>query len=136
MKSILKSLVPLALLVSLAGCAGPQLKTEWKEKRGYKDSDIDAIMAQYKDYNSMKLRADQQSNALNSAPSIEANNRLRNVFCSCVKKMGDSCRTKEGANIDRTLWVKANAVDMTMVGMSMNFETNSMSKIDPSECPN
>ncbi len=121
-------------LLVVAGCAGASLKSEWKEKRGYSDKDINAIMNQYKEYNDMMNGAKMSSNAFNSAPYHQAESRLRAVFCACAKKMGEACRKKEGASIDRSLWTKANAVDMTMIGTAMTFETNSTSVIDPAEC--
>jgi hypothetical protein len=131
----MKKLLMIAMMITgVVGCAGSQLKNEWKGQRGYADSDVDAIMDQYKEYNQMKIKADLASNHFNTAPQDAAQSRLKNIFCSCVKKMGDSCRTKDGASKDHALWIKANAVDMAMKGNSMSFETNSMSVIDPAEC--
>lgn len=126
----------LSICLLVNGCAGAALKSEWKEKRGYADSDIEEIMKQSKDYLSMQAKAQAASSAFDRSHETEANSRLKNIFCACVKKMGASCRSKEGSGIDRTLWVKANAVDFVMNGghWGMTFEKNSMSVIDTDEC--
>lgn len=132
----MKTIILILMAGMLAGCAGASLKSDWKNKRGYSDEDINAIMNQYSDYNKLMIGADVSSNAFNSAPQTEARSRMRAIFCACIKKLGDKCREKPDgvAQADKTLWIKANAVDMAMIGNSTTFETSSISVIDPAEC--
>lgn len=132
----MRKLLILVLAVVISGCAGASLKSDWKQKRGYSDADIDQIMAQYSDYGTLMAHAQVDSNAFNSSPTNEARARMKSIFCACVKKIGEACRQKPDglAKADKVLWIKANAADMAMVGNSTTFETNSMSVIDPAEC--
>lgn len=132
----MRTLLLLIIAALLAGCAGAQLKSDWKNKRGYSDQDIDAIMAQYSEYSSDKARATVNSNAFNSAPYEEHRSRMKSIFCACAKKLGDKCREKPDglSGKDKSLWIKANAVDMDMIGSNASFETNGMSLIDTVEC--
>lgn len=120
--------------LTLAGCAGQQLKSDWKDKRGYSEEDINLITEQYKEYAQMTNAA---VISRSSVQSVNADNRLKSIFCSCVKKMGDQCRTRAPASMnpqDKTLWIKANAVDMAYVGQSMTWETSQHPVIDSAEC--
>lgn len=132
----MRTLILILMAGMIAGCAGASLKSDWKDKRGYSDQDINAIMDQYADYNKLMVSAQVSSNAFNSTPQVEARSRMRAIFCACAKKLGDKCREKPDGlpQADKTLWVKANAVDMAMIGNSMTFETSGMSVIDPTEC--
>ena len=125
----------IVLAVIMSACAGQQLKSEWTA-RGYSESDQTLINAQAKEYFRAKFSANQESNAFNSAPRHAFDERMKSIFCACTKKIGDKCRQKpDGLSAEeKSLWVKANAVDMTAVAQSMGFETNAMSKIDPVEC--
>lgn len=102
-----RGLIISLLAIALTGCAGAALKNTWKDERGYTEADIDAIMEQQRTYGNM------MGSALSTTTRIEASNRLRAIFCTCARKMGNKCRTKEGAKIDRESWIKANAVDIT-----------------------
>ncbi len=126
----------LILMNAITGCAVAKLGNEWKNERGYSDGDIDLIRRQFREYSSQMVAATQSSNAFNTAPVTETRNRLRNIFCACAKKLGDKCRQKpDGISpSDKTLWVKANAVDMAMTGLATTWETNGMTLIDPAEC--
>lgn len=133
---VMKTIILIVVAGMLSGCAGASLKSDWKDKRGYSDQDIDAIMNQYSDYNKLMVSAQVSSNAFNSTPQVEARSRMKAIFCACAKKLGDKCREKPDglAQSEKTLWIKANAVDMAMIGNSTTFETSSMSVIDPTEC--
>lgn len=124
------------ILTFVTGCAGAQLKSDWKERRGYSDADIAAIEYQSQGYKVLMMQSGATSNAFNSAPMIQTDNRLRAIFCSCVKKLGQKCREKSDglAAQDKELWIKANAVDMAILGQRMTWEANPMTVIDPLEC--
>jgi hypothetical protein len=132
----MNKLLLLAGLLSLTSCAGAQLQSDWKEKRGYSDADVQLIMDQYKEYNMMMSSAQVSSNAFNSTPIVEAKGRLKNVFCACVKKIGEKCRKKPESltSDEKVLWVKANAVDMAYIGKSASFEVSQNPVIDTAEC--
>lgn len=123
------------LAIALTGCSGAQLKTDWEGQRGYPENEIDAMMSQAKEYQRLLISAKMNSNAFNSAPYTDAQNRLRAIFCTCVKKMGNKCRDKSGMTVDRSLWRKANAVDMAFVMDHTALDSSPAYVIDPAECP-
>ena len=120
----------------LTGCSGAKLKTEWREQRGYSDADSQLAMNQMDEYNKRLIMANQASSRFDSAPMTNEQNRLRTVFCACVKKIGDKCREKPDGltGADKTLWVKANAVDMAFVASHSAIDPGPAYKIDTSEC--
>lgn len=132
----MKKIILLAMAIVLSSCAGQQLKSDWTQKRGYSKADVDLIMAQYKQYSSAYINAEVSSNAFNSTPKAQEENKLRRIFCACVKKLGDKCRQKpEGLSPeDKSLWVKANAVDMTMSSQTTALDYGGPSLVDPAEC--
>jgi len=123
------------MAATLGACAGQQIQNEWNS-RGYSKPDQDAILTQWKVYLQEKLSAERSSNVFNSSPKQEFNARMTKIFCGCYKKIGEKCRQKpDGLSPEeKTLWIKANAVDYNSVGTAMTWETTGMSKIDPVEC--
>lgn len=119
----------------MTGCAGAQLKSEWKEKRGYSESDITAIDSQMSEYQRLLISASLASNAFNGGqPQHNARNQLKSIFCTCVKKMGDACRKSDGSHVDHDLWVKANAIDEAIASRENAFDAGPSMKIDLAEC--
>lgn len=124
----------LILSVTLTGCAGAQLQKEWTEQRGYTDAEMALIRPHAAEYQKTVAWGMSSSTAFNSAPSIEAERRVRTIYCACIKKLGsDRCRKKpEGlSEADKELWAKGNAAEMALVSMSYGAPGR---QVDPAEC--
>jgi hypothetical protein len=132
----MKNLIMLAVVMSLTGCAGAQLETEWKSQRGYSDADIAAIREQFNDYHQSNIVAGMQSNRFNSSPALHSQDRLKSIFCTCYQTIGDKCREKpDGLNSEqRTLWIKANAVDLALLANHTALDPGPAPKVDTAEC--
>lgn len=109
-------------LLILTGCAGAQLGKEWKEKRGYTDQEIAETRTYHEEYVHLLAQARVQSNSFNTTEKVNAENRLKTIWCSCVKKLGPKCQQKPTSLLgdDRVLWAKANAAEMSLTGMKAN----------------
>lgn len=123
------------LTLTLSGCAGAKLARDLSDVRGYPEADVAAIKAKAQEYNRRLAWANTASNAFDSSPIQSEQAKLRNVFCACAKKMGEKCRTAEGAGVDRDLWIKANAVDLAFGMQSAGITSQiTFSEVDPHEC--
>lgn len=131
----------LVILVSVlsSGCSNLALKKEWQE-RGYTESEINTIEPYRKSYMNMLGSGGAGSTFGSSLENGENQKRVRNIFCSCVKKLDTKCQKKpEGlTGSDLDLWAKANAAEMALRQYSSinkfgSFNT-SVGAVDPAEC--
>lgn len=119
-------------LTIATGCAGAALQKEWENERGYSKADIDLVVPHYRAYNRALASAQYASNAFNSAPLHNAENKMKAIYCGCRKQLGDKCQQKPDAldEKQKTLWAKANAAEMAL----RTVASASASEIDPAEC--
>ncbi len=78
------------------------------------------------------------TNAFDSTEKVGAENRVRNIFCNCIKKLGQKCQKKPDGltGEDRVLWAKSNGAEWALRGMTANdnpFQT-SRGGVDSAEC--
>lgn len=123
---------------SLLGCAGAAIKKEFLEKRGYSQEDIKEIETQRQPYVDILAKGRVASNAFNTTEKVAAEGRVKAVFCSCYKKLGEKCTQKADglSKDDHVLWVKSNAAEMALAGMSANdnpFDSQGY-RLDTAEC--
>ncbi len=132
---ILGAISATALMV---GCAGQRVKNEFTQKRGYSAEDMKEIQAQRDDYAGVLAKGRVNSNAFNTTEKVNAENRIKSIFCACHKKLGDKCTQKvDGLSAeDHSLWVKSNAAEWALAGMSANDNPLDSKGyvIDPVEC--
>ena len=142
MTKLLKSIVTLSVFSMLTGCAAGQIKKEWIETRGLTQAETDEIMAKSQEgYVSRIIRANQASNAVNTAPKQEEERKLKTVWCNFWKRLKNKCKEKpEGlSKDDRDLWLKANAIEMAYTMAELNgkipgLETSNRTVFDGDEC--
>jgi len=65
--------------------------------------------------------------------------QLRNVFCNCVKKLGDKCREKPDSlnEQEKQLWAKSNAAEMALKaqhGGDLVATMGNLGAVDPDQC--
>jgi hypothetical protein len=132
----MRRLLLILLAVVFVGCSGAKLKTEWKDDRGYSDEDIEAAMSKMPEYKKILISGTVYSSRYNNSNEIQADNRLRSIFCSCIKKLGDKCRQKSDGltGADKDLWIKANAVDMAFASQESSLSSSASKIMDPTEC--
>lgn len=131
----MKTLAIIALAV-LSGCAAGGLRSQWVS-RGYSEADIAEIHKYEDGYLNTLGRGAGASNAFDTSQQVNAENRIRSIFCACIVKLGDKCRQNpEGlSESDRTLWAKSNAAEDALRGFSMaQLPLVPMSDTDPAEC--
>lgn len=124
----LVSAFALAALVSCAGLAVDGLKSS----RGYTDSDITEINKYIDEYKMWISSGNMQSNQFNSTPREKALDRVRSIYCSCVRKFGAEKCAKSGAKLtgeDRQIWAKGNAAEMAIKTSYVQGNT-----VDSAEC--
>ena len=145
----MKTHLPLVLLFgSLLGCAGGQLNKEYREVRGYSESEMAEIQKYKDDYVRLLARSRVSRPSLaygasgpSTAEKLTAEGRVRQIFCTCWKKLGTKCKQKPTAltGEDRVLWAKSNAAESALIAMAANdmqFDAStSTAKIDEAECP-
>ena len=88
------------------------------------------------DYKRTLIVGRTSSNAFNSTPYSDAKNRLKAIFCSCAKKLGEKCRQRSDnlSASDKALWLKANAVDMAFASQETSLDTAPAERLDLGEC--
>jgi|GEM_PF-3167232 len=137
MKNLL-SLIVISLI--LAGCASQQLQKEW-QARGYTESDKALIMPHFDQYTRQLAAAKTASGNVFMAASqnsgVEQN--LQNVFCNCVKKLGDKCRkpSAEVGETDKQLWAKSNGAEMALKAQhngNLVASVGDAGTVDPDQC--
>lgn len=133
-----KSFGLLSVLIVLVGCASTSVRSDWKQKRGYSDEHFKEFSSHSDTYMRMIARGGVAGNAFNSTEKVAAEGRVRNIFCACVKKLGDRCRQNPDglAPADRELWAKSNGAEMALMGMARAdnpFDSNA-GVVDTAEC--
>ena len=126
------------LAISLFGCANIAIKSEFVKTRGYSEADMQDINEQSKAYFDILAKGHTNSNSFNTTEKVNAENRVKAVYCNCQKKLGAKCTSKpEGlSKDDRALWVKSNSAELALAGMSANgnpFDSKGY-RLDPAEC--
>ena len=124
-------------LAILSGCAGQALKAEWTQ-RGYTDAEIAEVGPYQKSYMEILSQGTVNSNQFNTTEKVNAENRVRTIFCACAKKLKEKCQKKPDGltGEDRTLCAKANGAESALIGMAAaaNPLQTSAGKIDTAEC--
>lgn len=126
-------LVTMAFL--MVGCAS-HTKKMWQD-RGYSEAEVKEIEPYTKEYIDILAKGSSQSNAFNSTPKAQSDNRVRSIFCSCVKKLGKKCQQRpvDLKGDDRTLWAKSNAAESALKAISQAENPfQGESSVDWAEC--
>lgn len=134
----MKKILSLIGVLFILGCAGAALNKDMKEKRGYTDADITEINAATHPYMEMLSRARTAGNKFNTTEKVNAENRIKSIWCACVKKLGPKCRQKpEGLSADdKAIWLKGNAAERSLMGMAASDDPFSSTPfmLDEAEC--
>lgn len=133
----MKNIVSIFIGLALAACSSMSLRNQWSTK-GYSADDIREIQRYEGGYLDILSRGTAFSNGFDSSERVSAENRIRGIFCSCFKKLGEKCRTKPDGltDDDKILWAKSNAADSALhASGNMNLPLASSNDLtDGAEC--
>jgi hypothetical protein len=123
-----------ALSLVLVGCAGMGLQKTMKEQRGYSDAEVSEIMSAMEPYKRELISAKMESNRFNSAPTIEAEKKLKRIWCACWKKLSDKCRAPSAGlgGAEKELWRNANAVEMAFASQETALDVKANTNLNAS----
>lgn len=133
-----KNIFLLIGMILITGCATLQdlNKSSFAKKAetlGIIEADVQAVDRQSNTYYHDYQRTASQQYGLNEQmlqTQINAQmNKLNNIFCACVKKLGDKCQANPAGmnNTDKDLWVKGN-------GAAEAISLIQRSRVDPLAC--
>lgn len=136
----MRKLIFIFSLVFLGGCAGQALKKEMLETRGYSQSDYNEIEKYRTEYTDVLVKGHNGSSAINSAEKLNAENRIKKIYCACIVKLGEKCRQKPEklSKEEKIIWNKGNAAELALTGIQALNDPFTSKKffIDDSECTN
>lgn len=122
----------------ITGCAGMAMKNEFEKQRGYTPEHMAEIEKYRHEYSQILAKGRVHSNAFNATEKVNADNRIKAIFCKCQSKLGEKCRQKPDqlTGEDRILWAKSNGAEYALAGMMANDNPLDSTgfKIDPAEC--
>lgn len=131
MSQIRKVIIVTLSLAALCSCAGMAVDG-LKHSRGYTDADIAEIHKYMDEYKLWISAGNMQSNQFNSQPREKALDRVRAIYCSCIRKLGVEKCGRSGHKLtgaDRVTWSKGNAAEMAIKTSYVQGNT-----VDAAEC--
>ncbi len=135
-------MVSAALFNSCSSMSSDESYNKHLKKEGYSNEDAAKIKPYYMEYGKLSVSADSHSSTyLLSGAKSSKDNKLKSIFCNCVKKLGNRCigeSKKEFTKDELKLWVKGNAIYLVSKATSKRSYQivvgTSDSALDPDEC--